>query len=96
VENCVLSNGVIIEKGAIVKDSVIMSSTVIKSGAKVMYSIIDSNTIISNNAVIGEDKSTAKGITVIGSELMVQENAIIPSGAMVNNDSTNGVAIIEG
>lgn len=96
VENCVLSNGVIIEKGAIVKDSVIMSNTVIKSGAKVMYSIIDSNTIISNNAVIGEDKSTAKGITVIGSELMVQENAIIPSGEMVNNDSTNGVAIIEG
>ncbi len=96
VENCVLSNGVIVEKGAIVKDSVIMSRTIIKAGAKVMYSIIDSNSVISENAIVGEDKTTAKGITVIGSELMVQEGAMIPSGAMVNNDSTDGVAIIEG
>lgn len=96
VENCVLSNGVIVEKGAVVKDSVIMSGTIIKAGAKVLYSIIDSNTVISNNAVVGEERKCANGITVIGSELMVKEGATIPSGAMVNNDSTDGIALIEG
>lgn len=95
VQNCVLSNGVIVEKGAVVIDSVIMSRTVIKAGAQVKYSIIDSNSIISENAVVGQDKSEAAGITVIGSELLVKEGAVIPSGAMVNNDSTNGIAVIE-
>ena len=95
VQNCVLSNGVIVEKGAVVIDSVIMSGTVIKAGAQVKYSIIDSNSIISENAVVGQDKSEAAGITVIGSELLVKEGAVIPSGAMVNNDSTNGIAVIE-
>ena len=96
VENCVLSNGVIVEKGAVVRDSVIMSGTIIKAGAKVLYSIIDSNTVISNNAVVGEERKCANGITVIGSELMVKKGATIPSGAMVNNDSTDGIALIEG
>lgn len=95
VENCVLSNGVIVEKGAVVKDSVVMSGTVIKSGAKVNYSIIDSNTIISNNAIIGEVKSQAAGITVIGSDLLVEDGAIIQSGLIVNSDSIDGVTIIE-
>ncbi len=95
VENCVLSNGVVIEKGAVVKDSVIMSGTVIKSGAQVNYSIIDSNTIISSEAVVGENKATATGITVIGSDLLVKEGTKIPSGAMINNDSFDGVTNIE-
>ncbi len=94
VENCVLSNGVIVEKGAIVKDSIIMSGTVIKAGAVVNYSIIDSNSIISENAVVGEPKETAKGIAVIGSDLCVEKGTTIPSGAMVNNDSTDGVSVI--
>ena len=95
VENCVLSNGVVVEKGAIVKDSVIMSGTVIKAGAQVNYSIIDGNSIIEENAIIGEDKENAKGITVIGSELCVASGTVIPSGAMVNNDAFSGVSAIE-
>ena len=94
VENCVLSNGVIIENGAVVKDSVIMSGTVIKSGAIVNYSIIDSNCVISENAVIGESKETAEGVSVIGSDLCVGKGVKIPSGAMVNNDLTDGVTVI--
>ena len=95
VENSVLSNGVIVEKGAVVKDSVVMSGTIIKAGASVNYSIIDSNTIVSENSVVGEEKTKATGITVIGSDLLIKEGVIIPSGAMVNNDSTNGVAVNE-
>ena len=94
IENCVLSNGVKIEKGAFVKDSIIMSGTVIKTGATVNYSIIDSNSVISENAVVGEPKESAKGIAVIGSELCVGSGVKILSGAMVNNDSMDGISVI--
>ena len=95
VEHSVLSNGVVVEKGAVVRDSVIMSGTVIKAGATVNYSIIDSDSIISENAVVGEDKAVAKGIAVVGTGLCVEPNAVIPSDAMINNDSTDGVSVIE-
>ena len=94
VENSVLSTGVVVEKGATVKDSIIMSGTVVKAGATVNYSIVDSNSIISEDAVVGEPKETAKGIAVIGSELCVGVGVTISSGAMVNNDSTDGVSVI--
>lgn len=95
VKNCVLSNGVVVEKGAIVNDSVIMSGTIIKAGARVSYSIIDCNSVISENAIVGEDREIANGIAVIGSELIVEEGVTIPSGAMINNDTTAGVSAIE-
>ena len=95
VDHSVLSNGVIVEKGAVVKDSVIMSSTVIKAGAQVKYSIIDSDSIISENATVGEDKETAKGIAVVGTGLCVEPGVVIDSDAMVNNDSFDGVSVIE-
>lgn len=94
IENCVLSNSVVIEKGAKVKDSVIMSGTVIKSGAVVNYSIIDSNSVISENAVIGDLKENASGIAVVGSDLRIEKEMKIPAGAMINNDSFDGVSAI--
>ena len=94
IENCVLSNSVVIEKGAVVKDSVIMSGTVIKSGAVVNYSIIDSNSIVSENAAVGAFKEEASGIAVIGNDLCVEKGVTIPAGAMINNDSFDGVSAI--
>ena len=95
VENSVLANGVKVEKGAVVKDAVIMSGAVIKSGAKVIYSIIDSNTVISSGTVVGEDKATAKGIAIVGSDLTLAENLVIEAGAMVNSDYGDGVSVNE-
>lgn len=94
VEHSVLSNGVTVEEGAFVKDSIIMSNTVIKSGAVVKYAIVDSESIISENAIVGEDKSTAKGIAVIGTGLCIEQGVVIESDAMINNDSVDGVSII--
>ena len=90
-----LSNGVTVEKGAVVKDSVIMSNTVIKSGAVVKYSIIDSDCVISENVIVGEEKETAKGIAVIGSSLCIEPGVRIASDAMINNDSVDGVSVIQ-
>ena len=94
VIHSVLSNGVVVEKGAVVKDSVIMSGTTVKSGAKITYSIIDGDSIISENATVGEDKESAKGIAVVGSGLCVEANVVIASDAMINNDSVDGVSVI--
>lgn len=89
VENSVLSNGVLVENGAVVKDSIIMSGVVIKAGAVVNYSIIDSNTIIDNDAVVGEDKETAKGITLIGSDITIGKGSTVEAGLMIDSNFNN-------
>jgi len=65
VINSVLSGGVIIEEGAIVKDSVIMEDVVIKAGAKVYTAIVDSDAVIEAGAIVGKDNVGKDGITVI-------------------------------
>ena len=55
VEHSILSPGVIVEKGAFVKDSIIMHDSVIRRGARVERSIID------KEAVIGEDSAVGHG-----------------------------------
>lgn len=66
VENSILSGGVVIEEGAIVKDSVIMDDVVIKRGARVYTAIIDSDSIIGEGVSIGKEGSREDNITVIG------------------------------
>ncbi|MBE6624109.1 MAG: glucose-1-phosphate adenylyltransferase [Ruminococcaceae bacterium] len=90
VENSVLSNGVTVEKGAVVRDAVIMSGVTIKANATVNYSIIDSNTTIAENAIVGEDKKSAKGITVIGSDIVIGAGSRVEAGLMIDTDFNNG------
>ncbi|MBQ7940085.1 MAG: glucose-1-phosphate adenylyltransferase [Clostridia bacterium] len=84
VENCVLSSGVKVARGAYVKDSVIMSGVTIGEGATVNYSIIDSDTEIGAGSVIGRTKSTPENIALVGSGLSIAPGTDIPGGAMVN------------
>ena len=84
VKDSVIFNSVSIGKDAKVIDSVILPGVVIEDGAVVEYSIIDSDTVIKKGAHIGESKETAKGITVIGSNLTVTADDNIEVGAMVN------------
>lgn len=56
VVNCVVSRGVRIEKGAVIKDSIIMQDTVIMSNAKVEHAILDKDVIIrEGREVIGHE-----------------------------------------
>ena len=77
VENSIFSGGVIVEKGAIVKDAVIMDDVVIKSGAKVYTSIIDSDVIINEGATVGIDGADKNSIVVVA------KGTVIDSGATV-------------
>ncbi len=86
VYNSVLSSNVVVEQGATVTDSIIMSGTVIKSGASVQYSVIDEHVTVGNNAVVGEEKAHAQGITVLGRDITVADGAVVSSGAIIDKD----------
>ena len=63
VENCVLSPGVRVERGAVVRDSVLMNGVTVHSGATVSRSIVDSGATVARGAVVG----SADAISVISS-----------------------------
>ncbi len=83
VRNCVVGTGVKIAKGAVVTDSVLMGDCVIEEGAIVSYAIVDTGVTIGRNAVVGQDRATAKGIAVIGEDVTVQAGAVVEAGAMI-------------
>ena len=66
VENSVLSGGVIVEKGAVIRNSVIMEDVVISSGATVDYAIIDSEAMVGPGASVGHPDAGKDNITVVG------------------------------
>lgn len=90
VENSVLSSNVVVEKGAVVKDSVIMSGTTVRAGAKIDYSIIDEDVVVGEGAVIGADKSEAKGIAVLGRNIEVGKGAVVSAGAIIDKNIQAG------
>ena len=64
VINSVLSGGVVVEKGALVKDAVIMEDVHIKSGAKVYSAIVDSDTVVESKAVVGVENADKSDIAI--------------------------------
>ena len=71
VEHSVLSGGVIVEEGAVVRNSVIMEDVRICRGATVDYAIIDSDSVICEGAHVGDLAADKNSIRVIakGSEV---------------------------
>ena len=91
VEHSVLSPGVRVDPGAVVRDSIIMFDTVIRAGAVVDRAIIDKEVSVGPNAVVGmgADFDTANrqepgrlntGITVVG------KRATIPAGVRLGRN----------
>jgi glucose-1-phosphate adenylyltransferase len=90
VVNSVLSPGVCIEPGAVVRDSVIMNDVVVRSGAVVDRCVLDKEIEIGADARVGVgDDSTPNqlepanlntGITIVG------KRARIPSGAAIGRN----------
>ena len=65
VINSILSGGVVIEEGALVKDSVIMEDVTVKSGAKVYSAIVDSDTIVEFGATVGAENADKSDIVIV-------------------------------
>ncbi|MGM0471528.1 MAG: glucose-1-phosphate adenylyltransferase [Bacillota bacterium] len=90
VENSVLSPGVVIESGAVVKDSVIFNNTRIKSGCQINKSIIDKNVVVEPKVKIGcsgeleanfeQPEILYSGLNVVG------KGALIPAGIEIEKN----------
>ena len=75
VINSILSGGVVIEEGALVKDSVIMEDVTIKSGAKVHSAIVDSDTVVEFGAVVGKENADKSEIVIVAKGTTVTTKA---------------------
>ena len=98
VVNSVLSPGVRVDVGAVVRDSIVMFDSVIRSGAVVDRSILDKEVVIGPGAIVGEgpyDDRPNKGepnrlntgITVVG------KRAIVPRGARIGRNVKIGADV---
>jgi glucose-1-phosphate adenylyltransferase len=91
VVNSVLSPGVRVDMGAVVRDSIVMFDGVIRSGAVVDRAILDKEVVVGQSAIVGDgpdfDRPNKKepnrlntGITVVG------KRAVIPRGARIGRN----------
>lgn len=92
VINSVLSAGVCVERGAVVRDSVIFGNVTVKSDAVADYSLIDADTVVGKGAKVGAEMALAKGITLVGGGLVVPDGAVIPDGAICGADMLEEIA----
>ncbi len=94
VERSVLSPGVYIAEGAIVRNSIILSDTVIESGAVIDRAIIDKGVTVGQNTLVGsgDDNTPNKelpeqlntGLTVVGKGTTLPENLTIGRNVIIH------------
>jgi glucose-1-phosphate adenylyltransferase len=91
VVNSVLSPGVRVDVGAVVRDSIVMFDSVIRAGAVVDRSILDKEVVVGQGAIVGDgsDFDTPNtqepgrlntGITVVG------KRSLIPRGVRIGRN----------
>ncbi len=85
VINSVLSHGVIVEPGAVVKDSVIMANTYVGKDATVNHSILDENITVEQGATVGASKETDPGIAVVGNGCKIAAGTKVAPGEMISD-----------
>ena len=95
VHNCIISSGVVIGEGAVVRDSIIMRDAQIGQGCVIDKAIIAENTKIGDHAVLGIGSDVPNrlkpaiysfGLVTIG------ENSVIPDGVQIGkNTAISGV-----
>ena len=91
VVNSILSPGVVVGVGAVVRDSIVMFDAVIRSGAVVDRAILDKEVVVGPGAIVGEgvkldvpNRLTPthlnSGITIVG------KRAVIPRGVRIGRN----------
>jgi len=74
VENSILSVGVIVEEGAVVRDSVLMENVRVCKSAVVDYSIIDESVVVSEGAQAGSPKDNEGKVSVYSRGAVIETN----------------------
>ena len=91
VVNSILSPGVRVDVGAVVRDSIVMFDSVIRSGAVVDRAILDKQVVVGQGAMVGsgpfddrpnkqEPSRLNSGITVVG------KRSVVPRGTRVGRN----------
>lgn len=93
VSRSVLAPGVVVEEGAVVRDSVVLHDTIVGAHARVTRAILDSGVIVGREAVIGHPggekggtervDSSQSEITIVGQGLRIPDQAEVPPGDCV-------------
>jgi glucose-1-phosphate adenylyltransferase len=91
VVNSVLSPGVRVEVGAVIRDSIVMFDSVIRAGAVIDRAILDKEVVVGQGAIVGDGPYDAPpnrqeparlntGITVVGKQ------SVVPRGARIGRN----------
>jgi len=87
----VLGPGVVVEEGAVVRDSVIFRDTHIRSGARLDWTVVDQDCVVGPDAEVGcqeTDPGDAEAITLIGRGSTVGRNVILDRGSRLEPGTT--------
>ena len=84
VENSVLFPGVVVEKGATIKDSIIMEESHVGKDSRVIKAILDQEVRIGQNCLIGGEEA----ITVVGMQVEIGDNKTLEAGKMIEPNET--------
>ena len=97
VERSILSPGVRVAEGAVIRDSVILADTVIEAGAFIDRCVVDKRVAIGAGARVGDgDDNTANksmpevlntGLTMIGEKSVIPEGLVIGRNVVVHPES---------
>lgn len=98
VVNSVLSPGVIVEAGAVVRDSIIMNDTVIRTGAVVDRCVLDKEIEVGAGARVGvgddntpnqlEPANINTGLTIVGKRARIPDGASIGRNCRIDSNTT--------
>lgn len=83
VENSIISPGVSVEEGAVVKDSIIFPDVKIQGNARIEKTIIGENVVVGENSFIGiynETPEEPNGITIIENHLEIKPGTQVLAG----------------
>ncbi len=90
VERSVLSPGVYVGAGAVVRDAVVLNGTLIGAGAVLERAVVDKNVVVGSGARVGDREARSgsgdpdlDGITVVGKWAQIAEGSTVGAGTVV-------------
>jgi glucose-1-phosphate adenylyltransferase len=78
VQRSVLGPGVVVEEGAVVRNSVVFADCVVEKGATLDWTIVDEGSVVSAGSTVGREDADGTGdpdqVTIVGRESRVSED----------------------
>ncbi|GAA1164120.1 glucose-1-phosphate adenylyltransferase family protein [Nocardioides aquiterrae] len=87
----VIGPGVVVEEGALVRDSVVFRDTRVRAGARLDWAIVDQECVVGPGAEVGSpdtDPDDPDAIVLIGRRSTVGENVVLDQGARLEPGTT--------